>query len=198
MKTFLKPLAAAALLAVGAAAHADLYDWSYNASFDYTTNGLTSTPTTVTLTGQLNGTATTNLGQAGVDFGSFVSLSLTDSLGHTVNLLDRGALQDYGSGSDFLATDNKLYTKFFTDEGGGLNGIEAMTNGVINLFYTASGSNNTQNWIGDLSTGTWSLALHTTGSPSAVPEPATALLALLGVPAVAWRSRRRAAAKAAA
>jgi len=183
-----------------ALAHADLYDWSYTASFDYSSDGgVTYTDiTTGTLTGQLNGTATTYLGQAGVDFDSFVSLSLTDSLGHTVNLLDRGALQDYGSSQDFLATDNKLYTKFYTDDGIGMNGIEAMTNGAITLFYTASGSTTTQNWLGDLSSGTWSLALHTTSGPSPVPEPATALLTLLGVPAVAWRSRRRAAAKAAA
>lgn len=193
MTSFLRSLAAAVLLAAaGSAANATTYDLSYVATFEYLAPGTFSGPAvTGTLTGQLEGTATTYLGQAGVDFSSFSSLTFTDTNGKSVNLLDDGPMTDFGAGSDFLAFSSPLTSRFYTENSTSMNGIELMIYGTMTVFHTPAGDT-THNWLADTNTGTWSLTEHVT---STVPEPATALLALLGAPLVGWRARRRSVAR---
>jgi hypothetical protein len=199
MTSFFKPLAAAVLLATaGSAANATTYDLSYETTFEYRPGGMAVAHTgTGTLAGQLEGTATANIFLVqGVDFSSFSSLTFTDTYGNVIDLLERGPMLDPGSGQDFLAFSSALNSRMFTLDGTYMNGFELMmTYGLLDVFHTPIGSAVTNHWVADARTnaGTWSLTEHVT---SPVPEPATAVLALLGAPLLAWRARRPAMARA--
>jgi hypothetical protein len=183
MKSILKSMIAAAVLATaGTAANAALYDWNYTGAFEYQPAGNYGGPfasITGTLTGVLDGTASGN----GVFINSFQSLVFND-----------------GQKNMDLVVADHYFTSFLSNDGqsshvwmDGNRAILYLDPGVFAVIYRENGQSVNSQWVSTQVNNSWSLTerQNTLAVTTPVPEPTTALLAILGAPIVALRVRRR-------
>lgn len=202
MRFSLKSLAAAMLLAAGSlSANAALYDFSYTASFNKGVSGGPASPVSLTFSGTVDGTLQGDGNTVVVS--DIVSVTID---GHTfTDLINDGTFSTYlNTGTTF---DN---AGILTLDGSQLNlvGADDLYTGYLELYSTYTNITffvaNT-NYTADLPlNSSWVMALQSTGGGdnggggpiSAVPEPASALLMLAGVPLLMAKRRKAKVAQA--
>lgn len=205
MRFSLKSLAAAMLLAAGSfSANAALYDFSYTASFNKSVNGDPASAVNLTFSGTVDGTlqgdgntvVVSDIVSVTIDGHSFTDLindgTFTTYLNTGVTFDNAGTLTLDGSLFNLVGADDT--TSSYLELYSGYAAMTVYYSSPIYTDYTTALPFNSS----------WTMALQSTGGGggggggpiSAVPEPASALLMLAGVPLLMAKRRKAKAAQA--
>jgi len=194
MKLSLKTLAAGVALAAGSlSAHAALYDISYETIFDILDSGSVVDTKSFTLLARVEGTLQGNLNTVLVN--NVVSWNIN---GHTYSGNQIGSFTNYftnsntldhaavftldGSAIDFVVASATAYVEFSSVSPNGAHYADfAYPTAEYGFAYDPSN--------GTPLNASWSMTEYV--APAVVPEPATALLMLAGVPMLGAARRRQ-------